>query len=396
MTNKRKLRFGMIFLGPFPEGNVSTIRIFSYCKSLAKSGYFVKIYLLAPTKEAGVNKDKVGKIDGVEYEYLSKITWSSDNVHVFVKGIYYLYGIFRTLFKLNKDNITCLLSYHNEFLFNLLIAITTKIYKIPFILDKTEYPKYFKSNNRFLKYLEKKQLSLYDGIMTITKELQSYYKNLLQKPIFLLPMTVDSDRYLNQQRTDQEYSYIATVFGTHNRDSLIDAVKAYLRYLDTDISKKHYRLFLIGDFDKLCFLFPENNEIINLIKQNKDAKESIVFKGLVSSNDIPHILINAKCLLTTPRFFNSGGFPTKLGEYLLSGVPVISTSVGEIPEYLTDKINVFLSPPGEVESICRNIIYIHNHYEDALKIGENGKQLAKKHFNADNYIEDIIQFVKEL
>ena len=36
-----------------------------------------------------------------------------------------------------------------------------------------------------------------------------------------------------------------------------------------------------------------------------------------------------------------GGFPTKLGEYLATGNPVVVTKVGEIPNYLIDGVNAF-------------------------------------------------------
>ena len=60
---------------------------------------------------------------------------------------------------------------------------------------------------------------------------------------------------------------------------------------------------------------------------------------------MPKYLCNAKLLaLARPDSIQAqGGFPTKLGEYLATGRPVVVTKVGEIPDYLEDGVNAFLS-----------------------------------------------------
>ena len=65
-------------------------------------------------------------------------------------------------------------------------------------------------------------------------------------------------------------------------------------------------------------------------------KDSIVFTGIVSAADIPQILKNAAVLaLDRPDSLQAQcGFPTKLGEYLLTENPVIVTKVGDIPLFL--------------------------------------------------------------
>ena len=97
--------------------------------------------------------------------------------------------------------------------------------------------------------------------------------------------------------------------------------------------------------------------------------------------------------MTTPLEYVSGGFPTKLGEYLLSGVPVVSTSAGEIEKYLTHNENIFLSAIGDLDGIAQNILFIDQNVNQAAAIGESGKNLALKVFNADTYSKKIIEFL---
>jgi len=79
----------------------------------------------------------------------------------------------------------------------------------------------------------------------------------------------------------------------------------------------------------------------------------VVFKGSKSRNEIPEILaISSILVLTRVKTARSdGGFPTKLGEYLASGKPVILTNVGEINEYIIDRVNAFLVEPNNIKPL---------------------------------------------
>ncbi|WP_407402855.1 glycosyltransferase [Chryseobacterium sp.] len=398
MDNHHIKKIGLIFLGPFPEGNVSTLRIVSYCKSLSANGCLVKVYLIAPTTEAKVNQVEKGVFEGIEFEYVNGITWPNNNVSFFYKYIQYFKGIILTVKRLKSDNIKCLLSYHSEIFANIYFKVACKILSINFVLDKTEYPKSFQEKNRIGLFFENISLRFFDKIITISNELFIYYKYFLglkDDSLFLLPMTIDKDRYANIIPNLTSEKYIAVVFGVHNRDNILNSIKAYIKYLEL---VQHYnlnfsfKLKMIGDFKKLCELFPTNKIIIDLIEEN-NIHNKVEILGSLPSEAVPKILLNATCLLSTPDFFISGGFPTKLGEYLLSGNPVVVTAAGEIENYLTHLENAFLSEPGNIDKIAEYLIMIQTDENLASKIGVSGQKLAKLVFNADSYVESLKSFI---
>ena len=394
---KKELRCALIFLGPFPIGNVSTIRIMTYCKALVKKGVFVKVLLIAPTAEAAVNKSRSGVVDGVHYQYITDITWNRKNVPKFIKLAYYVAGLFKSLEYIRADKINCLLTYRDEFLSNVFYRIATKMRGIPFIIDKTEYPVGYFKMPAFRKRFERLKLKMFDGFITITSELKKFYYREIKKPeshYFLLPMTMDMNRYAGLQKQQVDEPYIAVVFGTHNRDGLFESIKAYKKYRSLTTAKP-YRLVLIGDLDELCKNFRECNDIKSYIERN-GLQASVDIKGMIPINDVPQLLLNADCLLTTPLAYVSGGFPTKLGEYLLSGVPVVATSAGEINNFLTDKLNILLSLPNDDDAVADHILYLQQNPREMEKIGQAGKRLVAEVFNADTYVDDLILFLKGL
>jgi len=393
--NKKRLNISVVFLGPFPIGNVSTVRIISYCKAFVKKGHFVKVFIIAPTDEAKQNKLKCGVVDGVHFQYVSRITWRGEKTNFIVKILYYLWGIFKLPFLLYKIKNDVIITYHSEIFFNIIVKLYCLVFYIPLVLDKTEYPKNFFNRNRLFKIYEKTKLIFFDKIITISKELEEFYSNIIPlKNVFLLPATVDIERYniikLNQNITNK---YIGVMFGTHNRDNILDSIYAYKQFLDFKIEKP-WDLYLIGDFETLVKKHPENLKIIDYIEKENLSKR-IKFLGLISNEKIPELIVNAQCLMTTPRRFISGGFPTKLAEYLLSGKPVIATNVGEISEYLTHNKNVLFAPKGNINELAKCLLFVYKNKSDSLIIGQNGQNVAKKKFNADNYIEDLIIFFKK-
>jgi len=75
------------------------------------------------------------------------------------------------------------------------------------------------------------------------------------------------------------------------------------------------------------------------------------------------------------------GFPTKLGEYLLTGNPVVVTTVGDIPGFLKDGESAVFAKPDEPESFSSRLNWVLDHKEEGIEIGERGKEVALKEFN---------------
>jgi glycosyltransferase involved in cell wall biosynthesis len=90
------------------------------------------------------------------------------------------------------------------------------------------------------------------------------------------------------------------------------------------------------------------------------------------------------------------GFPSKLTEYLATGVPIVITKVGEIPLYLKDNINAFISESDSVDAFASKLDFVLNNYEFAKQIASKGKELTNTIFNYNYQAKRIIQFIETL
>ena len=353
-----QLRCAVITMAPFPKGNVSTVRYTSYLKSLVKEKCYTFVLIYCPTRMAAHINNRFGIYEGINYQYATKPTWGK-YYNILIKGLY------------------------------LIIGLLSSIKDIKYIGDRSEYPNIQVRNSKFRMFFFKIQMSLFDGLIIMTKELVQFYKKCSKKEnyIFLLPMTIDRHRFDSAKIKPQQQPYIAVVFGIHNRDGLYESLMSYSLYCKEYGGK--YDMVLIGDYDNM-----PNKEILDLVINDDSLKNRIQVLGKVDIDEVPQILINASCLLTTPNSYISGGFPTKLGEYMLSGVPVVATNAGEISDYVEDRNEVILVPVGDIDSIAEQILFVEQHPSEVKIMAENAKRKVCTTFSADTYVNNLIRFLQ--
>jgi glycosyltransferase involved in cell wall biosynthesis len=88
-------------------------------------------------------------------------------------------------------------------------------------------------------------------------------------------------------------------------------------------------------------------------------------------------------------------FPTKVGEYLATGKPVVLTNVGCINQYLTDGINAFIAEPNNIESLSGKLLEVYSDYKRSLEIGQRGQQVAFNQFDYRSQSKVLIDFFTE-
>jgi glycosyltransferase involved in cell wall biosynthesis len=125
--------------------------------------------------------------------------------------------------------------------------------------------------------------------------------------------------------------------------------------------------------------------------------EKVIFTGKVPRNIVPSYICNAHVLaLARPRsIVADAGFPSKVSEYLSTGIPVVTTKVGEIPLYLTNNQNAFLSEPDSVEEFASKLKAVLDDYPHAQEVGLKGQEIALDEFNYLYQAKRIIKHLKE-
>ncbi|WP_375429872.1 glycosyltransferase family 4 protein [uncultured Friedmanniella sp.] len=103
-------------------------------------------------------------------------------------------------------------------------------------------------------------------------------------------------------------------------------------------------------------------------------------------------------VLTLPRPDSRqalGGFPTKLGLYLLSGRPVVATRTGDVDYYLEDGVNAYLVPSDDPAAFARALATVVDDPAGAEEVGQQGRQAcADGRFAASRRVQEITPFLR--
>ena len=198
-------------------------------------------------------------------------------------------------------------------------------------------------------------------------------------------MSVDYNSFENITPIVREYDYIF-----------------YGGYEDINNDKDGVGL-LVEAWSKICKKYPNIKLLLGGVfpQQRKDQvkylsiENQVIFEGNIPPDEIPSYLLGSKALLLfRPDSIQAkGGFSTKLGEYLASGTPVLTTNVGEFTIYLKDKVNAFVCEPGDIEGFNSRLEFMLENNNLVSSVGKKGKELAKSTFNYENYTKEMYDFL---
>ena len=245
----------------------------------------------------------------------------------------------------------------------------------------TEHPTVKTLGVRFYKlsvdtYL--KDCSKLDGLIVISTALEKFFvdNGVPKERIHIVNMMVDSTRFEGISKETNIESYIAycgTVLNEKDGvDYLMEAFSIVYR------NYPHIKLYIMGSIPKV-----KDEMKLQKIIQDLHLEGAVIFKGVVSTNDMPQMLANAIAVaLARPNNIQAQyGFPTKLGEYLLSGTPTVVTGVGDIPLILTNKKDALIASPSDSKDFAQKLLWLIEHPKEAICIAKNSRTLVNLKFN---------------
>lgn len=358
-------------------------RLLGYYRSMDKMGIEAEVVFLHPNSR---------------YEKIQESFNSIKFVYYWKRYIPYR-GVFR--------NITLQL-YLKRFLSNLksgdivytysISKLTTLCEQVPGVrvfAERTEHPDASHGFPHPLLSLSKDDyistVKRLDGLFVISEPLKNFYSSIgiESSKIEIINMTVDPSRFENLQKDKTVERYIAYCGNaSNNKDGVDELIKSFALVASKIADIK---LYIIGNIPTRGQRF-ENLDLVKTL----GIEERVTFTGLVNAESMPQLLKNAEILaLDRPDNIQAHyGFPTKLGEYLLTKNPVVITTVGDIPKFLQNGKSAFLANPNDTRDFSEKLLFALTHRKEAIQIGENGYAVAMQFFNSFTETSKILKFIK--
>lgn len=364
-----------------PSGEASVNRVLSLARGLVECGD--EVHILSSNVNPNFSKGEV--IYGIHIFNLGKS-----------HGVIGLANSLRQIIlKLKKERYDAIISTTNSLLLIYPLVACSKMMGSKFLQEKSEFPfslmKKGILNKIYSGFYVNTTYKLMDGMIIMTLPLMEYFKDKVRKncQFIHIPMTVDSNRFNITKRVSELGDYVAYCGNmSGNKDGVENLIEAF-SYVVKKIP--NLKLLLIGgtnhkdEFDEL------KTKALNV------SNTQIVFFGRADREQIPYLLKNARILaLARPASLQStGGFPTKLGEYLSTGNPVVVTAVGDIPNYLNDS-NSYIVKPNDNNAFADAIIEAYSDISSSEMKGQNGRQLVMSVFDYKAQSKKLHTFINSL
>ena len=256
--------------------------------------------------------------------------------------------------------------------------------------------KFMVSFNRFLRIFEERMLERANRIIAVSeftrRELTQYYKVNAAK-IRVIHNGVDTHKF--QPATDKckakkevglnpEDLAILSVGRLYARKglfTLIESIPAVVKRF------KNAKFVISGK--------GQSNEVKKLVAhaEKLGVKNNLTFTGYFPDKKLPR-LYQAADVFAFSTFYEN--LPFAVLEALSTGLPVVTTSVGGIPEMINSGKNGFLVQPSNVRALSDKILYCLEHSADAAEIGTSARQTILESFDWRLIVQKVIKVYGEV
>lgn len=245
------------------------------------------------------------------------------------------------------------------------VVILKKIHKIPVVImehfSKVALNLLSKKERLILKFV----YDFSDGVITVSNNLKDkiIHNYKIKNRIYVIPNVVDTRLfYPSRKKYQRKFIKILAV-------SSLRKIKG-LEYLLESIS-------IIKRNDFILNIAGEGEEKRNLLKLCKklNIEERIKFLGHLPKKRIASLMKDSDFFVLSSIWEN---LPCVIIEALASGLPVVATEVGGVPE-LINKNNGILVPPADSKKLATAIEFMLKNYKNFSK--ERIAESARKSFS---------------
>jgi glycosyltransferase involved in cell wall biosynthesis len=235
--------------------------------------------------------------------------------------------------------------------------------------------------NAFLRSSEKKLMKRADALIAVSqytkKELTEFY-NISEEKIHVIYNGVDVQKFKPPSRNKTELRrelglasdrkmilFVGRLYSRKGLPTLLQAAQA-----------------VVKDFRNTQFVisgggFKQNEEKLRKLARQQGIEDKVSFVGYFPDERLPDLYAAADIFVLPALYEN---FPFAILEAQSTGLPVISTRVGGIPELVIDSQSGLLTDPGDHEQLADAIIKLLQDSSFAEQLGIKARQLVEEKF----------------
>ena len=375
----------ILTMDPFPVGFAGTNRIRHYGKGLVRARMDCEVVVLYRTERSNiVNKNAKGESEGVKFRYVAGSTERStnfirrriDDICADLRLLRFLTG------EIKRGDAILWFIGGKGVIYTGLVQIICACKGVKIVRELCELP-YVTSSDSIWKKLQRwcySRISMpgFDGFISISEELSLYAQRVAPGVSNVkVPILVDVDQYNDIVSHKHHRPYIFHAGTMYERkDAIVSTMKAF--------AKAARSLNYGVDFILAGPKSPHHQELQEIIK-DYHIEDNVHFIGSITHSEVLSYQKGASLsiLNKNDNLQNRCGFSTKLGDILLAGVPVLTTTVGEANFFLKDGESAYICEPHNIDAVTEKIEEAFADEAKRIQIGAAGREIAKHYFDCN-------------
>ncbi|ADH90490.1 glycosyl transferase group 1 [Ancylobacter novellus DSM 506] len=259
--------------------------------------------------------------------------------------------------------------------------VVARLFRVRILHEITEYPSEVlpcSLYGRFsLWFWEKVFVRAVDRQVVISRALRAYVEALNpHAAILTIPATTVFGAREEWEPRGGPFTFVYTGSLNERKDGVLSLVAAFRRL---------FEIYPDSQLDMYGHGYPHEAEAVREMIDGQGLAGIVRLHAAIPSSEVPAVLHGASALvLCRPSSKQAtGGFPTKLAEYLAAGRPVVVTQTGDIGLYLEDGVSAYLVPPDSVEAFAEGMRRVVDDPAQAERIGRVGWEVGRRHMDVE-------------
>lgn len=245
-------------------------------------------------------------------------------------------------------------------------------------------------------FKNKENYSSFDKILCVSDFISNRVRavyNTNDNKVYTLYNGIDLKRFYNNSKSNDDIFtkykikkskfniiYSGRVCPEKGVENLIDAFNM--------LNDSTLQLIILGGYN---YGTSKDNEFITNLKK-KSLGRNVVFTGYVNYDDINYLYAIAD-LGVIPSIVNEA-CPLTAIEMMASGIPVICTNSGGLPELIDDECGIIVDKTNLTQNLTRTIKKIYDN-KDSLKNYSQNAKLRSQNFSREQYVTNFWKYLEK-
>lgn len=250
-----------------------------------------------------------------------------------------------------------------------------RLFQVPilFHMHGGSFKQFYDSALTLEKWLIRITLGQIECMICLSEYWKTYFSKLTPVVKYIIPNSV---KLFKENQYNVNANGIVFVGFIEKKKGVFDLIEVFSSL--TDIQK--YSLHICGSGDV---------DLLEQRIQKLNIEDRVKVHGWVSEEERNEIFKESK-LFILPSYFEA--LPMSLLEAMSFGLPVIVTSVGSIPEVVSDCENGIIVEPGDLVGLCKAIISMLSDNKRLQYISKNNFQKITSSYSIDKNTKKLMTF----